>query len=590
MAVRKSFRDLSGTCGRARLDAQLPCMSDTNSFTLDAREIGAAPIVRHFFDRLDFDRLIETYVPDRELGRPAKLSHARALSVMVMNALLCRRPLYAVPEWLERHVLDPFGLAPGDAALLNDDRIGRALDRLYTMDPASLMTAIVTKAVREFDLDLSQIHNDTTTVTFSGAYEGQQDKEAKKRPPLITFGHNKDHRPDLKQLLACLTITYDGAVPVHYKTYDGNVTDDKTHRETWSAMSQVVGRPDFTYVADSKLCTRENMEFIASRGGYFVTVLPRSRREDDDFREFVQTNAIPWEEVRRESNNAEDPPSVYEAFEPPLRSVEGYRIVWYRSSVKAKLDQQRRAKRIAKARDRIQELEGRSGAHRFRSVERAEEAVRNVLQEEGAERWLKVEVIEQSVSDTKQVGAGRPGKETLYRKTEIPVILLAIEENAKAIAADGRCDGLFAMVTNKPDVSPKELLEIYKYQPFLEKRHEQLKSVLSVAPVFLKKPERVAALLFVYFLAVLVFALIERELRRRMVEKNIEDLRLYPEERPTGAPTTDLIFQTVLGHRRSTLTNRQGEIVQVFHDPLDPVAKQTLKLLGVNLRDYGVSG
>src|SRR5690606_3526018 len=220
---------------------------------------------------------------------------------------------YAVPAWLQSHALEHFGIQEQEVTYFNDDRIGRALDRLFEADCASLMTALITRAVREFDLDLRQIHNDTTTVTFSGAYEGQQDRESKKRPPLITFGHNKDHRPDLKQLVYSLTICADGAVPVHYKTHDGNKTDDQTHIDTWSTMRVIRGRSDFIYVADSKLCTRENMAYIAGQGGRFVTVLPRSRKEDDDFREHLRRNFIPWEEVRRKKNprQATGPEHIY---------------------------------------------------------------------------------------------------------------------------------------------------------------------------------------------------------------------------------------------------------------------------------------
>src|SRR5205814_993283 len=82
---------------------------------------------------------------------------------------------------------------------------------------------------REFDIDLTQFHNDTTTVTFAGAYRNQESAEQLDRPPRITFGYNKDHRPDLKQLLFSITVSNDGAVPLHCKTYDGNVTDDRIH-------------------------------------------------------------------------------------------------------------------------------------------------------------------------------------------------------------------------------------------------------------------------------------------------------------------------------------------------------------------------
>jgi len=131
------------------------------------------------------------------------------------------------------------------------------------------------------------------------------------------------------------------------------------------------------------------------------------------------------------------------------------------------------------------------------------------------------------------------------------------------------------------------VLAAYKYQPFLEKRNEQLKSVLSVAPIHLHNPKRVAALLFVYFLAVLVFALIEREARLEMKKRGIDSIPLYPEGRPCKAPTADGILSAFLGLRRSSLLDADGNVVRVFHDPIPPVAELLLRLLGVGRGPYG---
>lgn len=556
---------------------------------LRVRSVEGLPILRHFFDRMDLDRLLLTYVPGKKLGRDPKLPHGRALLVMVANVLVSREPLYAVREWLDSHASEYLGLAPEDGELFNDDRIGRALDRIYETEPASLLTALVTRVVKEFDIDLDQVHNDSTTVTFSGGYEGQKDPEQQQRPPLITFGHNKDHRPDLKQWVYSLTVSADGAVPVHYKTYDGNTGDDQTHIDTWETVRKIAGVASFLYVADSKLCTRRNLDHIHDNGGRFLTVLPRSRKEDDDFREHVQANAVPWEEVRRRKGRSQDDPDqVYEAYEPPGRTLEGYRIIWYRSSVKMALDAKRRGQRIDRARERLERLEQRTGAHRFRSVEAAQKAADSVLSEVGAGRWLRAKARAEDVSQYKQVSPGRPGKGTKYRKEEGSVIVFEIEEIGEAILADSRCDGLFAMTSNDEKMSAAELLEAYKYQPFLEKRNEQLKSVLAVAPVFLKRPERVAALLFVYYLAVMTFALIERELRKAMKAEGIDSLPLYPEGRPARSPTTDLVLRNFAGVRRSELVGKEDEpALKTFHDPLSDAAVKTLKLLGVSARAYG---
>ncbi|MCP4986606.1 MAG: hypothetical protein GY928_11290 [Colwellia sp.] len=75
----------------------------------------------------------------------------------------------------------------------------------------------------------------------------------------LEHGHSKDHRPDLKQILYSLTISADGAVPIHYKTYEGSRTDDTTHIETWNMLYKIIGNPSFLYVADSKVCTKKRM-------------------------------------------------------------------------------------------------------------------------------------------------------------------------------------------------------------------------------------------------------------------------------------------------------------------------------------------
>ncbi len=111
--------------------------------------------------------------------------------------------------------------------------------------------------------------------------------------------------------------------------------------------------------------------------------------------------------------------------------------------------------------------------------------------------------------------------------------------------------------------------------------------MLSVAPIYLQNPKRVAALLFVYFLAVLVFALIEREARLGMKKREIESIPLYPEGRPCKAPTTDGILSAFLGLRRNRLMDASGAVVRTFHDPLPPVAALLLKLLAVQRRPYG---
>jgi hypothetical protein len=556
--------------------------------SLESLEVGAAPLLRLFLARLDLPGLLERHLPPPP-GRPPAVPSATVLGVLLANLLLARQPLYALADWAGRRVPEHLGLLPGQAALLNDDRAGRALDHLYKADRASLLTALVVRAVRAFDIDLAQMHHDTTTVTFAGAYHNQEPAGQAGRPPLITFGYNKDHRPDLKQLLFSITVSADGAVPVHCKVYDGNVTDDAVHIEAWDFLRALAGHADFLYVADCKLCTRDNLGHIASRRGRFLTVLPRTRAEDGWFRGYLQQHAPAWSEVRREPHPRRPggPDVVYDGVESPRRSSEGYRVLWYRSSQKRDEDCAQRQARMARARARLEGLQA-PGRRPFRSHGQAQRAGQEVLQREGAQRWLRVRV-EAFVEETfRQAGPGRPGPGTEYRRVQSTTYRVHFDEGGPAVAAGALCDGLFPLVTNDEGLSLAEALAQYKYQPFVEKRHEQLKSAFGVAPVWLKSPRRVASLLWRYFVAELVQALVEREVRRQMRQQGGGSLALYPEGRPSQAPTAALVLEALEGHRRHRLLGGQGEELRRFHDPLTPAAQDVLALLGVDHAAYGL--
>jgi hypothetical protein len=212
-----------------------------------------------------------------------------------------------------------------------------------------------------------------------------------------------------------------------------------------------------------------------------------------------------------------------------------------------------------------------------------------MLQREGAERWLCVRVEADVEESFRQVGPGRPGPDTKYRRVETRTYRVHFDEDGAAVAADALCDGLFPLVTNDESLGVAEALAKYKYQPFVEKRHEQLKSVFGVAPVWLKSPRRVASLLWLYFVVELVQALVEREVRRQMGAQGVRRLNLYPEGRASEAPTTGLVFGALEGHRRHRLLDGHGQLLRTFHDEVAEPVQHVLELLGVDGVVYGLT-
>src|SRR5271165_3935752 len=262
--------------------------------TLNTRRIAALPILEHFLSRLRLREFLGDHLPHED-GR-TRVPTATALLVLLRNLLISREPLYGVGEWAARHEPKLLGLSDVQVAAMNDDRVGRALDRLFDANLSGLALKVAAHAVREFDVSLDQLHNDSTTVTFHGGYDSaERERTLRGRLRLaVTWGHNKDHRPDLKQLLYILTVTRDGAVPVQFRVQSGNATDDRSHRATWDLLCKLTGRRDFLYVADCKLATAENMAYIDRHGGRFLSVLPRTRSEHAAFRAEILSGRVHW--------------------------------------------------------------------------------------------------------------------------------------------------------------------------------------------------------------------------------------------------------------------------------------------------------
>ncbi|MEW6755547.1 MAG: DUF4277 domain-containing protein [Candidatus Latescibacterota bacterium] len=184
------------------------------TLTLEALQVGAHPLVRPFLERLDLRAHLQAAFAPAD--RRWRLSPVDSALLLVRHFALSRYPLYGVPEWARRQDPQAVELQPELLALVNDDRLGRTLDRLSRADPRSLTTRLMVHMVQALGVGLERRHQDSTTVTFSGLYAASPPRADRRRRLRIVHGHNKDHRPDLKQLVWSLTVSADGAVPIHY--------------------------------------------------------------------------------------------------------------------------------------------------------------------------------------------------------------------------------------------------------------------------------------------------------------------------------------------------------------------------------------
>jgi transposase len=555
---------------------------------LRSATVGPLPLVNRLLRRMRLEDFLRDALP-KEDGR-TKLSPAKALLVLLRNLLVSREPIYGVGEWAARHAPDLLGLSESEVGLLNDDRVGRALDKLFAADVPSLVLAVATHVVKEFGLRLDELHNDSTTIAFFGAYlNAAMERRVLGRPTLaITFGHSKDHRPDLKQLLFILTVTADGGVPLHFRAQSGNVTDDTTHRDTWNLLCELTGRRDFLYVADSKLATRQNMAYLHQHQGRFITVLPRTRSEDAAFRALVAAGEVTWQPLWEKTDEEGEVIDRYSISTQPATTEEGYRLVWYHSQRKAELDAMARTGRIERALKELASLRDKlqSPRTRYRQRAKVEQAVAEILSSSGAEAWIVTHVEPKTVETFRQARRGRPSKDMQYVKKESTRFQLTYHIDVARTAEDAQSDGVFPLIANVVDLSELELLKTYKRQPTIEKRFSQLKTDFEVAPVYLKGVHRIQALLAVYFFALLLEALLERELRQAMQRKGTESLPMYPEGRPCRWPTARRVLDLFEPVQRHILKHGRRP-AEILVTDLTRLQRRLLNLLRLPPDHYG---
>jgi transposase len=550
--------------------------------TLTSRRVAALPILDHLLRQLRLEEFLRHHLARED--RRSRVANATGLIVLVKNLLISREPLYGVGEWAARYAPQWLGLTAAQLPSLNDDRVGRCLDRLFDADIPSLTLDVVAHAVREFGVELDELHNDSTTVTLHGDYE-TADREKTLRGKLrlaVTHGHNKDHRPDLKQLLYILTVSRDGAVPVQFRVESGNATDDRSHQSTWKLLCTLTGRHDFLYVADCKLATAENMAYIHQHGGRFLTILPRTRSEDTTFRAALREGHARWGHLHDKFDDDGQLVDRFRVHEPEATTTEGYRLVWYHSARKAELDALSRHKRLERATAALTELKTKLTSTRTRYHDRGKvaAAVEAILHDGDVEGFLVVDVQERTVETFRQDRRGRPGPDTRYVRSEATRFDLDWRIDHDRLTEESRGDGVFPLVSNVTTMSALEFLLAYKQQPMIEKRFSQMKTDFVVAPVFLKEVSRIQALLCVYFFALLAESLLERELRRAMSREGLESLPLYPEGRACRHPTARRVIDLFEEVQRHELVS-EGCTPVVFPTDLTRLQRKILRLLGM---------
>lgn len=537
------------------------------------KQVDVLPMVKHFMNDLNLLDLFTKYVP----AAPDSLAdHAESLCILTANIICDNRPLYKVKEWVSQYS-DGLAEEPCADNLFNDDRLARALSALFDSDRHSLMTEVSSNAIRVHKLLTDEIHNDSTSVTFIGEY-ATPDPEAVK----LKHGHNKDFRPDCKQVVFGLNITADGHVPISYKLFDGNTTDDVTHIPNWNGLRSLLGKEDFIYVADCKLCSQKNLSHISGNGGYFITIVPKDRKEVKGFLKYLKGHDVTWEEgFSVESSRKKGEMNVYKTYEGK-GTKEGFRIIFVHSSSKQKEDEARRRKKIEDAIRKLEELSPKLNAYHLKTPKEIKAAVEKICKE--VKEFIDVKLLTERKQAKVKVSPGRPSLNSVYKNKWEFTYSIEWEINEQALSEASKTDGIFPLTTNTT-LEASDVLRKYKTQPFLEKRMYTKKTVMEVAPVFLKKEKRIEAMLFLYFVALMIVSLIERKIRMNMAKESIENLPILPQAMNTKKPTWNNIRYFYRNVHHSQIF-RDGVCIQGVVKGLNELHERMNRLLEVPDSEY----
>ena len=507
--------------------------------------VGFLPVVSAYATRIG---LVEEI--DRLLDCEMEVSPGRAVLAMILDALSGRSPLCRLEQFFtDKNVGQLLGeeISP---TKLNDDTLGRVLDRISAVGTNTVLGAILVRIMKSFQLDLSHVHHDTTSQKFYGDYL-LYDWEGHDQPFVITHGFSKDHRPDLKQVVHSL-LCVDHGIPIYSKLMDGNESDKNVNRNLIPEMTRrmkTLGRKDFIYVADSALITRDNLSMIDDwdAGFLFVSRLPMTYREcRAAIDQAVQADQ--WEQIGAISDQPQTKnrkPASYRAFETAVTLYGiNYRALVVHSDA---YDQRRRKKvdrAIAKEQEELTKLIKSRQKIDYACLPDAQAAADRM--EAATYHQLTIEIGPRA-----RYARGRPRLDGTRRLKAMRYGLkISVQLDEEAVARFREEAGCFVLISNTlaegtGSTSARELLSIYKDQHSVETNFGFLKDPVFVNALFLKSPRRIEALGLVLILALTIWRLMERTMRLNLAAS--KSTITGWEKRRTSRPTSLMMTTKFIG-------------------------------------------
>jgi transposase len=468
------------------------------------REVGPLLLVAHYLDRLGLVDLVDRRLSQR--GR-AQLSCGEVVAALVANRLAAPAPLYDVAGWASSAALAEVLEIPG--MLLNDDRLDRALEALAPV-AEEVRGAVTLAAIDRFGVDAARLHLDLTTLRVAGAYEDSA---------LVRKGWGPDRR--VARQVRLLQATNPHGIPLYVRPHPGDTAELACIGAALERLAQLLP-PGLLVCADSALGHVKNLCAADRAGLRFVVPL----RDASGFAErflaevghqglhrldYVADRQRHLAAARRTRYRGALRP--FQVTDPDTGQRHTLRVAYIWSSEEAHSVADGRERALVKAEQALGKVQRGLGGRYYKTRTQVDAKVTQLL----------VPAVRGLLQVTTGTRAGKP--------------TLRVARDQAAITAAARTDGVYALATNLPGrLSATQVLRLYKDQPLVELRHRDAKQTLRVRPIFLHNDDRITALVSIVGLALVIFGLIQADLRHALGPNHQLD-GLLPEgraARPTG--------------------------------------------------------
>jgi transposase len=509
-----------------------------------------------------------------------KVSPGHVVKAMIINGLgFVSAPLYMFPKFFEGKATEHL-LGEGiKAEHLNDDRLGRVLDKLYTTGLEQLFTSIALGAAKKYGVSTQSVHLDSSSFHVHGKYEWELPQvtfisgevnlndpklsdvgETVASSPIeITYGYSRDHRSDLKQFILDLISSGDGDVPLFLRVADGNEADKAVFAKLLCEFREQLTL-DSLMVADSALYSASNLALMVNLK--WLCRVPLTIKEAKELVSTISEEQLVNSEI--EGYKLAVHKSHYGGIEQRWLVVE--------SQSRREADQDKLQQKLLKSEKEAQKKLKQLSKEKFTCPLAAVEVAQRFGQKLKYHNLANIQAVELTAtpSEAESIGGSTPEKISYC-------IQATLVRDQDVIDRETRCAGRFVLATNVLDIrqlSHDQMLLEYKAQQSAERGFGFLKDPLFFTDsIFINSPERVEAVAMLMGLCLLVYTLGQRQMRQALQQAQLGIKNQLG--KLTERPTLRWIFQCFQSihlllvqevKQISNLTSERLYILQFFPD------------------------